>query len=146
LYEEARALINDEDPDPVIRALKNTPMFATLHQCLFDIVFKKPISSEGSLAKLDNAVNKIKCHFSAPVEEPKAIVRLRIPMMKVVEDIKNQTISSTAAKDMDDSVEKEDVELVEELPQVEEWKEVDLEDKALMINPRGEQYALWIFH
>jgi hypothetical protein len=54
---------------------------------VFNIVLKTPVSTEGNLSKLDNAVGRIK--LQVPTEDVKpmrAIARVRIPMIEEKDD------------------------------------------------------------
>jgi hypothetical protein len=97
------------------------------------------------VAKLDNTFNKIKVYLipddyneEAGVSE-KAWARIRIPLKRKDADQPPPVDGAPPAEGVPaEDAQKDDADAV--------FVEADFEDKVTLINPKGEQYRIWVSH
>ena len=127
-------------------------IFRMVYEGLFAIALKHPFSTEGNLAKLDNASSRIKMHvanedLAAAPRDLKAIARVRIPM---VEEKNEDEDDDERSSRQDESASKAGV-----IDEKEEHKsekaepvkvEAEIDDKVQVVNPVGDDYRIWVIH
>lgn len=126
--------MSENQIDPVTKIIKvnmeklgiNPEAFDLLHDCLWDIIMKKPVSNDNGLNKLDGSISKIKLHVvpednrsaeeiqvdfeagkKAAYLNPKAFIRIRIPRIK--KEKEDRKIRPNILDDKDSEGDKEDV-------------------------------------
>lgn len=121
--------------------------------------------------KLDNTISKIKITVIPEdvVEDedilPKAFIRIRIPRKKKEKEEKEdgegseagaapekeEAAPAAAAEKPEGAAEGDEEGVVnasQEIPKppVEEWEEIEIEDKCIVVNPSGAEYKIWVIH
>ena len=152
----------------------NRDIVILLHRALVDIITKTPVSKEGNLAKLDPTIDKIKLtpppeNFDLENPNFRAIVRIRIPMEEVKDeespraadksmekdkkgkskktrdDLNKSNISSKSKEEPKPPKEPEEDKNKDENKEV-ELREAEIEDRALLVNPMGENFNVYVTH
>jgi len=133
--------------------------FDAVYEGLWDLYCKKPQTPDLSAKKLEGFLQRIK--LVVPPKEllneegqalpndkdlpVKAIVRIRIPLKRPVKEVINQDQVEQ------DSLASERQKTIEQREQVqtdrtENYEEMEVEDKVLLVNPIGDTHRVVVFH